>query len=108
MLLPRGNAQALGDQLRGINDEIESLATQASELGTLIFNLITHRTNSSMQTLALISVVFLPITFVAGVYGTNFDNLPELHWHLGYTYFWLLCAGIAVVVMLLMRRMVAF
>lgn len=36
----------------------------------------------------VVSTIFLPITFLAGVYGMNFDMLPELHWDHGYLYFW--------------------
>eukprot|EP00198_Chlamydomonas_reinhardtii_P004082 XP_001693418.1 magnesium and cobalt transport protein [Chlamydomonas reinhardtii] len=75
--------KALVEQVRGISDEIDSLGTQASQLTDLVFNLIAHRSNNSMRVLSIISTVFLPITFLAGVYGTNFDNLPELHWQLG-------------------------
>lgn len=61
-----------------------------------------RRSNTSMQTLSVVSTVFLPITFIAGVYGTNFVVLPELQWQLGYMYFWLLCTGITLLVMAIM------
>lgn len=41
-----------------------------------------------MRVLTIISVIFIPITFIVGVYGTNFDNLPELHLHYGYFMMW--------------------
>jgi Mg2+ and Co2+ transporter CorA len=37
----------------------------------------------------VVSVLFLPLTFLAGIYGMNFDNLPELHWVSASTHFWL-------------------
>ena len=37
-----------------------------------------------MQILTLVSVIFSPLTFIAGVYGMNFDNMPELRWHYSY------------------------
>lgn len=55
-----------------------------------------------MQALSIVSVVFLPITFIAGVYGTNFEILPELAWRLGYLYFWMLCLGVSLLVLLIM------
>ncbi|KAG2443964.1 hypothetical protein HXX76_002303 [Chlamydomonas incerta] len=90
--------KALAEQVRGINAEVDSLAQQAAQLTDLVFNLIAHRSNSSMRVLSVISTVFLPVTFLAGVYGTNFDNLPELHWELGYMYFWILVTCVGVVV----------
>ncbi|HOW31928.1 MAG TPA: CorA family divalent cation transporter, partial [Bacteroidales bacterium] len=43
-----------------------------------------NRTNSIMKTLTLISSIFIPLTFLAGVYGMNFRYMPELEWHYGY------------------------
>jgi magnesium transporter len=42
----------------------------------------------------VISLIFMPITFIAGVYGMNFKNMPELEWRYGYPLTWLLMAGI--------------
>ncbi|MDD4968120.1 MAG: magnesium/cobalt transporter CorA [Paludibacter sp.] len=44
--------------------------------------------NEIMRVLTIISVIFIPITFIVGVYGTNFENVPELHWHYGYFIMW--------------------
>jgi magnesium transporter len=43
-----------------------------------------HRLNSIMKTLTIASVIFLPLTFLAGIYGMNFDHMPELHSDAGY------------------------
>lgn len=45
--------------------------------------------NEIMRILTVFSVVFIPLTFIVGVYGTNFDNLPELHWKYGYFLMWI-------------------
>ena len=52
--------------------------------------------NDIMRVLTVFSVIFIPLTFIAGVYGTNFINIPELHWHYGYFIMW----GVMVVVTL--------
>lgn len=43
-----------------------------------------HKMNEVMKTLTVVSVLFMPLTFIVGVYGMNFDNMPELHWKYGY------------------------
>ena len=48
--------------------------------------------------------MFLPLTFLCGVYGMNFDVLPELHWPRGYAFFWSLVAAIVVALIALLRR----
>jgi magnesium transporter len=47
--------------------------------------------NEIMKVLACVSAVFLPLTFLAGVYGMNFEVLPELAWRHGYLMFWGVC-----------------
>jgi magnesium transporter len=41
-----------------------------------------------MALLTIFSVIFIPLTFIVGVYGMNFDNIPELHWRHGYFIVW--------------------
>ena len=45
-----------------------------------------HQLNNTMKVLTVITAIFVPLTFIVGVYGMNFDNMPELHWHYGYFY----------------------
>jgi magnesium transporter len=75
-----------------------------SEALNLHMSLVGHRTNQVMKKLTAVSVVFLPLSFLAGVYGTNFEHLPELHWHYGYLYFWGLAALIVTGLLTVLRR----
>ena len=70
----------------------------------LYMSLVSHRTNEVMKRLTVVSVVFLPLTFLCGVYGMNFDVLPELRWHFGYAYFWTLVVTVVVGLFLVMKR----
>jgi magnesium transporter len=75
-----------------------------SESLNLYMSVVSHRTNAVMKRLTVVSVVFLPLTFLCGVYGMNFDVLPELHWRLGYAFFWAVVVVIVVGLLFLMRR----
>ena len=70
----------------------------------LYMSMVGHRTNRVMNRLTVVSVIFLPLTFLCGVYGMNFDVLPEVHWRYGYVYFWTSVVVIVAVLLWLMRR----
>jgi magnesium transporter len=58
-----------------------------------------------MGKLTVVSVIFLPLTFLCGVYGMNFEVLPELKWQWGYGAFWIVVLTIVLGLIGLMRRM---
>jgi magnesium transporter len=62
----------------------ESLA----ETLNLYMGIVSHRTNRVLNRLTVISLVFLPLTFLCGVYGMNFEVFPEVRWKYGYLFFW--------------------
>lgn len=70
----------------------------------LYLSMVGHRTNEVMRRLTAVSVVFLPLTFLAGVYGMNFDVMPELRWAWGYPVFWTVALLMAVGLMALLAR----
>ena len=67
-------------------------------------SLVAHKTNQIMSKLTVVSIIFLPLTFLCGVYGMNFDIIPELHMRHGYLYFWLLAVTLVGGLLYLMRR----
>lgn len=71
----------------------------------LYMSMVGHRTNRVMNRLTVVSVIFLPLSFLCGVYGMNFEILPELKWEHGYLFFWVTVLSIATVLLLVMRRM---
>lgn len=78
------------DHIRGMLDAARG---SAATVGDLILGMVSQRTNEVMSVLTVISTVFLPMTFLAGVWGMNFDtrlpgNMPELHWPFGYVLAW--------------------
>ncbi|MBA3537996.1 MAG: magnesium transporter CorA family protein [Deltaproteobacteria bacterium] len=67
-------------------------------------SLVAHKTNKIMSRLTVVSIIFLPLTFLCGVYGMNFDILPEKQWEYGYLYFWVAVVVIVVGLIALMKR----
>lgn len=71
-------------------------------------SLVAHKTNKVMRRLTVVSIIFLPLTFLCGVYGMNFKteegNMPELGWEHGYVYFWILCGTLVAFLLFLMRK----
>ena len=75
-----------------------------SESLNLYMSMVSHRTNEVMKRLTVVSVIFLPLTFLVGVYGMNFEVLPELKWRYGYAYFWAVALAVVALLLTLMRR----
>jgi magnesium transporter len=67
-------------------------------------SLVAHKTNRTMSRLTVVSIIFLPLTFLCGVYGMNFEVLPEKNWTYGYPMFWGVAVLIVVVLLWLMKR----
>ncbi len=72
------------DHVKQLNDMIESQTETNGDLGDAYANLLSNRMNEIMKVLTVISTIFIPLSFLAGLYGMNFDHMPELHWANGY------------------------
>src|SRR4029079_6047097 len=67
-------------------------------------SVVSNRLNEIMKVLTIFSAVMLPLTFIAGVYGMNFDNMPELHSRYGYYAVWAIMVVVAIGMLLFFRR----
>jgi len=67
-------------------------------------SVVSNRLNEIMKVLTIFSAVMLPLTFIAGVYGMNFDNMPELHSTYGYYGVWIIMLVVAVAMLFFFRR----
>lgn len=65
-------------------EQIEYDLITLDSASNFYFSTQNHKMNEVMKTLTVVSVFFMPLTFIVGVYGMNFDNMPELHWKYGY------------------------
>jgi magnesium transporter len=87
-----------------IIDIIETFRELASSLTDLSLSMASSRMNEIMKVLTIMSTVFIPITFLAGVYGMNFEYFPELHWEHSYALFWVFCGTLTGGLLLYFRR----
>lgn len=95
------------EQMIGTVDRVaDDLAVERemlSETLHLYMGVVSHRTNRVLSRLTALSMIFLPLTFLCGIYGMNFDEFPELHWKLGYPMFWGISALIVTGLLVAMR-----
>jgi magnesium transporter len=85
-------------------DTIETYRDMVLGLIDLYLSSASHRMNDVMKTLTVVATVFIPLTFLAGVYGMNFKYMPELSWRLGYPVFWLAALGLVAGLLFWFRR----
>ena len=95
--------------------ELQENITEATELSdsyreilydqlNIYHTTMSTKLNEIMRVLTIFSVLFIPLTFIAGIYGTNFDNLPELHWENGYFIMWAVMIVLSILMLLLFKR----
>ena len=72
------------DHLLKLSDMIESSREITSDLRDSYLSINSNRMNTNMMVLTVITSIFIPLTFVAGIYGMNFEYMPELTWKYGY------------------------
>lgn len=99
------------DHTMQVVDVTESYRELAVSLVDVHLSMVGQRTNEVMRVLTVISAIFIPLTFIAGVYGMNFNtevsdyNLPELSFRYGYPMFWALCIVMGLTLVFVFRRL---
>ena len=86
------------------NETIESQRDTVASIMDLYMTGVSNRMNQVMQVLTIIATIFIPLTFLAGIYGMNFDNMPELHWKYGYFMVWGIMTVITTIMIFYFRR----
>ncbi|PLT34386.1 magnesium/cobalt transporter CorA [Bacillus sp. V5-8f] len=84
------------DHLLKLVEMIESHRDFSSDIRDSYLSLNSNNMNRTMMTLTVITTIFMPLTFIAGVYGMNFEHMPELHWRHGYFLVLAVMSGIGV------------
>jgi magnesium transporter len=74
----------VSDHLYQLNDILESYREMSTGLYEIHLSTLSNRMNEVMKVLTIIATIFIPLTFIAGIYGMNFASMPELQWEYGY------------------------
>lgn len=113
--LERGDSNLLNDTTKlyfrdvydhtvQVIDTVETYRDLLSGMLDLYLSSISNRTNEVMKFLTVIGTIFMPLTFLVGVYGMNFKHMPELEWHNGYYALWAIMVSLSVVMIVYFRR----
>ena len=78
----------LYDHIIQVNEAIDLYREMVWSLMDMYMTIISNKMNEVMKVLTIIATIFIPLTFIAGVYGMNFDHMPELHYKYGYYVVW--------------------
>ncbi len=85
-------------------DTVETIRDMLSGMLDLYLSSVSNRMNEVMKVLTIIATIFIPITFIAGVYGMNFENMPELRFPLGYPAVLLVMLGVGITMLIYFRK----
>lgn len=94
----------LYDHTIQVIDTIEASRDMLAGMLDVYLSSISNRMNEVMKFLTIIGTIFIPLTFIAGLYGMNFQNMPELHWQWGYYACLFLMTIVAVFLLLYFKR----
>jgi magnesium transporter len=85
-------------------DTIETYRDMLSGMLDMYLSSVSNRMNQVMKVLTIISTIFIPLTFLAGVYGMNFKHMPELGWRYGYFGLWGIMLTLGIIMVIIFKR----
>jgi len=96
--------EVMAGTLERLANDLTTERDVLAETLNLYMGMVGHRTSKLLRRLTMISIIFLPLTFLCGVYGMNFKHMPEIEWKYSYAFFWLTVTGIIATLLSVMRR----
>jgi magnesium Mg(2+) and cobalt Co(2+) transport protein (corA) len=94
----------LYDHTIEVIDSLESFRDMVSGMIDIYLSGLSYRMNEIMKVLTLIATIFIPLTFIVGVYGMNFQVMPELYWEYGYFAVWIVLIAVSATMLLYFRK----
>jgi len=92
------------DHIVQVVETIETFSDMASGMLDLYLSMVSYRMNEVMKVLTIFAAIFIPLTFLAGVYGMNFEFIPELKWKLAYFIWWGISVAVAAGMIIYFKR----
>lgn len=92
------------DRLRTASDDLDIFHESINSLGNLYFNNNNLKMNNVITKLTVVSTIFIPLTFMVGVWGMNFEYMPELKWKYGYIVAWGIMTLIVILALLFLKK----
>jgi magnesium transporter len=92
------------DHIIRVIETVETYRDVVSGMMDLFLSSVSNRMNEVMKVLTIIATIFIPLTFIAGIYGMNFEYMPELGWHWGYFTALILMLAIGVLMVIWFKR----
>jgi magnesium transporter len=106
-LIKKKTTPFINDVYEHVIEIIENLEIQRESISALVELFMTNlslKQNEVMKTLTIIATIFIPLTFIAGVYGMNFEFMPELGWKYGYLIIWVFFLGSTLAMVYYFKR----
>jgi len=106
-LIEESTRRYLRDVYEDIIQVYEGIDTQRDILNSIMdlyLSGMSNRMNQVMKVLTIIATIFIPLTFIVGVYGMNFDHIPELHWEHGYATVWAIMIAIFIAMLFYFKK----
>jgi len=94
----------LYDHAVQVLDTVETYRDLLAGMLDIYLSSVSNKMNEVMKVLTVIATIFIPLTFVAGIYGMNFDVMPELKWRYGYLFFWGIIVAVGAGMLAYFRR----
>lgn len=94
----------ISDHIIAVIDTVDTFRDMLAGMLDVYLSSASIRLNQVMKVLTIIATIFMPLTFLAGIYGMNFDHMPELRWHWGYFAVWTVMLTIALGMLILFRK----
>jgi magnesium transporter len=94
----------LKDNAQMLVDDLDTHKQVLDNLAQLYYANLSHRMNEIMKMLTMVGSIFIPLTFIAGIYGMNFAIMPELEWEFGYLAIWILMLIVTIGILIYFKR----